>query len=159
MYLVKLVCSTCKFKLVPSEIIKLTNCKTGSEVLAYFSILSGPILAGACGAILCLVPIHNVMKYPSYWYEDQIIRVVAILILSMLNNLYKVEYWSNFRFKDSWKSYLILVGLGLIVYLCATSIYFYIWTYHYGYYQPMPFNGHVVTTPVIIAINAAIIPR
>ena len=131
----------------------------GQEVLSYFSWVSGPLLAGTCGAIICLVPNPNVLKNPSYWLEDLIIRIAGTLIITMLNNLYKVEYWSNFKFENSLTSYLILNVLGVVVFLCTFFTYYCIWSFHYGYYQPMPFNGYVATTPAIIAINAASITR
>ena len=42
--------------------------------LDYATILSGPLLACICGGLVCLVPIHNVMEQPKYWYEDMTLR-------------------------------------------------------------------------------------
>ena len=125
----------------------------------YFSILSGPFLAWICGGILCLVPIKNVLKYPSYWYEDHIVRVFGSIFIMILQNLSLIEYWSNFQFEDKKTSCVILLGLGFLVYIFATAIYFSIWSYHFELYQPMPFNGHIAATVIVFAVFAGIILR
>ena len=69
-----------------------------SFILYQTSILSGPLLAATAGSFLCLIPIHNVLEQPEYWYEEFTCRMLAGLaagILFTINALIRTEYWSN----------------------------------------------------------------
>ena len=109
----------------------------------YTSVLSGPLLACLCGSFLCLIPIHYLIEYPKYWYEEQTVRFLTCIVIWLCQYASEVINWSNFPMKGKWKTCLFLVILGGILYASVMVAYHFIWTEYLGFFQPMPFNGHL----------------
>ena len=113
------------------------------SAIYYASVLSGPLLACVCGSFLCLIPIHYVIEYPKYWYEEQTVRFLTCIVIWLCQYASEVINWSNFPMKGKWKTCLFLVILGGILYASVMVAYHFIWTEYLGFFQPMPFNGHL----------------
>ena len=122
------------------------------SILYYLSILLGPICALFCGSLLCLVPIHNELKQPFYWYEGQLCRMFAAGPM-ILQNIFGIEYWADFTFSNKWTSWNILGGLCLIINPIVIIAYYLTWT-NLGYYPPLPMSQHLGGSSCIIAMNA-----
>ena len=86
-----------------------------SSILYYISILGGPLLAATAGSFLCLIPIHNVLEQPEYWYEEVTCRILAAGILYPVINLIRTEYWSNLFFEKRVQTYVLFIGLTNVV--------------------------------------------
>ena len=111
-----------------------------NSILSYLSILSGPLLASLCGSFICLVPIRNVLKEPSYWYEDVICRYIAGIPVSTGIIIIRTEYCSNFSFENNKSTYGLLTMISFGVHFAFVIGYYYLWTNYYDYSPPMPFN-------------------
>ena len=109
----------------------------------YLSILSSILLSSALGSLFCLIPAHNVLKEPFYWYEYQISIVIGVLPFVIWFVLIQAEYWAEFTIVDRWHSYLFAVFIGVPMYLIFISIYYSIWTYICDFTLPMPFSFYV----------------
>ena len=114
--------------------------------LCYLSLFSGPILACACAGIFCLIPAHNILQEPKYWYEFQLMIGVGFLPLFHAQVLLQGLYWADFPCENKWRSYLFLNCLGTGVYFIAVSIYYLIWTYILELPAPMAFNLYLSGT-------------
>ena len=133
--------------------------ETESSVLHYISIISGPVFALLAGSFLCLVPIHNVMEQPQYWYEDQFCRAMALVPLMIGKNLLRAEYWSNFAFKNKWVSFLILAGVGVTTYTGIIIGYYILWVEYQGLSLPLPMNLQLAGSIASIMINITLFFR
>ena len=128
----------------------------GKGILLYLSILSGPALACAMGSLMCLVPLKNVLKYPDYWYEDIIVRIVSAGSLQVCQILVEAEIWCNFELERRLPTYLGMIALGFGMGFILSGGYFYIWTVHHGLSQPGALNHFIngmivafVLTPLV----------
>ena len=111
-----------------------------SEHSDHLSIMSGPFLASIAGSILCLIPIHNVLEKPEYWYQEIICRVSAGGILHISQILIRTEYWSNFVFVKRMKTYILFIGLHLVLLYGVSLVFYYYWSIWIGAFFPMPLN-------------------
>ena len=130
-----------------------------TSTLQYLSTLSGPVLACTCGAIVTLIPIHNVLKYPSYWYEDVTVSILGGGLIFGLQQLIRAEYWSNFTFEKRWSTYVLIIALTALLFLIIISTYHYVWTIMYNLYEPKPLTLMMSGTLTIVIINVALVLR
>ena len=122
-----------------------------SSFLYYSSIFSGPILAATAGSFLCLIPIHNVLEQPEYWYEEVTCRILAAGILYPVINLIRTEYWSNLFFEKRVQTYMLFIAVSQIVLVSSYITYLYYWNIHLKLFLPMPLN-HIVGGSVLLII-------
>ena len=126
--------------------------------LWYLSTFSGPILACVFGSFLCLVPIHNVLEQPVYWYEDQLTRFAGSpVVISQM--MIRAEHWSDFSFENKWSTYIFMEILCIVFYACMTFGYYFTWDYYFEYSQPMPMSLHLGVILLSLIVNVAIIYR
>ena len=112
--------------------------------LHHISILSGPILACAHAAVFCLVPYHNVLNEPKYWYEFQLSIMVATLpICYVIGILLMTEIMGNFVFERRWLTYVFLISLATVCYVGFVMAYWFVWTYLLEYTLPMAFSMYI----------------
>ena len=123
-------------------------------MLHYLSILSGPIICSVFLGIFCLIPIRNIMKEPSYWYEDVVIRTLTISYPLAAQTLFRAEFWSDFSFKSRWFTHALIIGFTHVILSFAFSATYFVWTFYLGYHPPMPLNQYAVGSIVVISINA-----
>ena len=135
----------------------LVEPKTFTTIIYGFSVLSGPALAIAVASIWCLVPFHNVLKEPCYWYEFHI-AVILTYIPFMVWVIHPLvtEFWLNFDMNRSIVSFLFLNFAACGTFITATAIYYYQWK---DLTQPMPFNGLIAGTLAFLVSIFAILAR
>ena len=127
-----------------------------SSGLYYLSILSGPLLVCLYMSFMTLIPIHNVIEQPEYWYEDIITRVLAASPIHACMVMIRADYWAGFSFKDRWTSYVLMMGYVFVLYVCLLGGYYLVWTTYLGFYQPMPLNWLVVANVAVFGIYPAV---
>ena len=123
------------------------------------SILSGPLVACICSSSICLIPIHNTIEQPLYWYEDVLTRLLFGTPILACQTVMLAEYWSNFSFEKKGSTYLAMIGLLYVVQFCWIIGYYFLWTMYLGYVPPMPMNQHFVGIISVIAIKIAMLFR
>ena len=123
-----------------------------SEVLLYcLSSFSGPLLAIGATSINTLIPYHNVLKEPCYWYEFQVAAILVYLpLLMFVSHLLITKYWLNFELTQSKFYYIVLYVTACGAYICVISIYYSKWI---GLAQPMPMNLYIGATITIVVIT------
>ena len=132
--------------------------KWPTSFIHYFSVLSGPILACVCGSFLTLIPIHNVMKQPSYWYENMLCTILGSSTVFVCQQLIRAEYWSNFELEKKLKTYVLVNGLTHILNVVNFLVSAYVWTSHFGFYHPIPLNVFIIASVSVLAINLCFLP-
>ena len=130
-----------------------------NAVLHYLSTLSGPLLACVCGGILTLIPIHNVMEEPEYWYEDAIIRSLSIATVFACLNPIGAEYWANFALDDKFKTYLLMIGVTNVIAAIVAIVHYYFWTIHSGLHPPMALAHYVLGSTGTCIISVILLQR
>ena len=126
------------------------------SILYHLSLLSGPILACICGSFLTLIPFHNVMKYPSFWYENNICRLLAVGSVFTFQQLIRADYWSNFTFARKVPTYIFMNVLTYVLYFVISICYYFLWTHYFGFYQPMPLDHLIGGSIIAFVINAVL---
>ena len=76
----------------------------------YISALSGPILTWAVASLYIYIETHPVLQMPSYWYEHDILTLVATLPLFLGITILQGEYWAKFPYNGTFMSFVILYG-------------------------------------------------
>ena len=116
-------------------------------------VLSGPSAILAVLSVECLIPLHNVLKEPQYWYEHQLILAFGVIPFVIGQTLQFTIYWANFSFEKKWTSYLAIIGVGSVTFFISTIIYDVVWTEYLGYFQPLPISllvtGYTAFTAMI----------
>lgn len=123
----------------------------------YLSTLSGPLLGIGAASAYSLIPYHNVLNEPCYWYEYQIVTILvyAPLVIWASHPMLTV-YWANFPIKGRWFSYLFLVMMGCGTWALVIVVYYYSWT---GFSQPMPLNLHTAASATFASCNLLVLLR
>ena len=103
-----------------------------------------------------LIPIHNVLEQPNYWYEEFICRVLSCGVIVTCQNAIRAECWSNFTFDNKFATYIWLILIGHGLGLCAYAAHFYIWIIHFGLSQPLALGHFMIGTALVLAINTTI---
>ena len=85
--------------------------------LYHLSTLSGPIAMLAVISAECLIPLHNVLKEPQYWYEHILILTFGLMPFMISGTVNFAIYWAKFTFEKKWISYLEIVGVGFFTFL------------------------------------------
>ena len=104
------------------------------------TLLSGPLLGIAASSTYTLIPFHNALEDPCYWYEYQIVTIFicAPYLPSFTYPVWSV-YWANFQFNRKWFSYILLLLLGCGTWAFAVAMYYFAYWFT-DYSHPMPLN-------------------
>ena len=62
-----------------SEAQSIMDTKDDISYIHVISAMSGPFLTWAVASMYCYIPIREVLKEPSYWYEHDLVTIVATL--------------------------------------------------------------------------------
>ena len=129
------------------------NSAEESNFLYCFSALSGPLLAIAVASIYCLIPYHNVLKDPCYWYEFQIVVIIAFYsFLAWAVHPLFTEYFAGLAMIQSKFAYLFMYFVACGTYMSVIAIYYSNWM---DYAHPMPMNFYIGTSVTILAMAIA----
>lgn len=62
-----------------SEAQGIKDTKDEISWIHVISAMRGPLLTWAVASTYCYIPIHEVLKEPTYWYEHDLVTIVATL--------------------------------------------------------------------------------
>lgn len=101
-----------------------------------------------------LIPLHNVVLYPYYWYETLYIFGMWSIWVAILN-IYLSGYYLNIRYIIQYR-HLLSLWLSMIItsFLIMVIIYF-IWTHALSFQFPMPWMGYIVGYPTYFIVGNA----
>ena len=129
--------------------ISMTNNGGYSKLLCCFLILPCCVLLPFA---IILIPQHNLVEFPEYWYETMIIANLSL-------NTYFV-FISHLRYKTFFRDIksLISVSVAIKIFLATSITYntmycicYLVWTHGLGYRHPIPFLGAICFNVMLLA--------
>lgn len=114
-----------------------------------------PILSFLPTIFMTLIPAHDLIQYPEYWYE--------ILFHGLLQNTALYSYMSvlaaslfNLRYIIQQKNVFSILFIGNITCLLLLVFSYFYWTNISGYHFPIPHLGFTLTTIMVFSSHVVI---
>ena len=116
------------------------------DSIHYITWLFGILLA--CTALLStlIVPWHNTLKEPFYWYEYFVYFVPPWLALLAAVFTMRLEYWAGIMYDKKMNLFFFLFGIGGIFYAVIVLFHYYIYVYYFELFAPLPYGGPIAVT-------------
>ena len=102
------------------------------SIIAFCLILSSPLI---------LVPQHNAIKTPKYWYEGIIVVQFSYTITATLYRMMSCKILFSLECFTSYRSFLLIYSTQLVSMVMFTLAYFVIFVLYLHYDPPLPFGG------------------
>ena len=115
----------------------------GTENVSYWNglnILSVVVTSVLMPCLSILVPRHNTILYPSYWYECYFDALVLMAIVSAYV-VVKCFCYLDLKSIASIRAYIWLLFWTFLGISIPLSLLYIHWVYYLGYNHPMPFNA------------------
>ena len=77
----------------------------------YISWMFGIVFACGLVSLITIIPQHNILKEPYYWYEAMIEGGLSVPILSTLI-IFNGTYWANISYFKNWTTFFILIVIA-----------------------------------------------
>ena len=90
-----------------------------------------------------LIPQHNVIENPVYWYELLLVGVPTLVVLLSSYFIYTCSHWMNISFIKSVRNVFIMWLVGGLVWVSVKAAGYILWTYHFNYRYPIPFTCYI----------------
>ena len=127
-----------------SSVQKISNATNNEpDSIHYITWLFGILLTCATLISTLIVPWHNVLKEPFYWYEMYVYNAPNWIALLSANYIMKVEYWGGIIFDKKMNLLFYLIGIGGLIYAFIVLSYYYICVYYYELFAPLPMGGRI----------------
>ena len=91
-----------------------------------------------------LIPQHNVIENPDYWYELPLVGVPTCVGLVSAYFIYTCMRWMNIAFIKSLRNFFIMWFVGGLVGITVCGVGFIFWTYALEYQYPIPLIGYIL---------------
>ena len=115
-----------------------------------FYILSSVVIILISTFPFTLIPAHNVILYPRFWYEFPL-QVLGYGPQLAADILLHCSYWMNIDYIRKYRHFLIMCMVGFagmaILYPCG----YIIWRYALHLQYPVPFNGYIYWYTILIS--------
>ena len=105
--------------------------------------LSGIILSILLASIIILIPVHNVLEEPHYWYESMITTNFNFILSAVACGLLYCSYCINIDYIKTLKHFLTFYCWTSLIFIILRVSFWFIWTCILSYRHPMPFFGTV----------------
>ena len=128
--------------------------KSKENPIHYISWAFGLLLSCGYVSLITLVPGHNILKEPYYWYELMIFAATGANSISVALFILELAYWANISYAKNWTTFFIMFSFGAIIVISIDVTYFLIWTYHLGLYAPMPLNYFITGMSMFFGLEA-----
>ena len=92
--------------------------------------------------IFCLLPQHNILLEPHFWYEFMTVSVFGFIGLFAAGFVLNISVWMDLDNMCTWKNVLIVYLISGSVWILLNSVYYLFWTYLLELCPPMPLNIH-----------------
>ena len=114
-------------------------------------------LVGLIGAILStsiytVIPHHNVIVNPRYWYELLLQVQFNVLPLWSSNIILRCDSWMDIASVKTFKNFFILWLSGSVNISLLFSVYYITWSLFFNYQWPIPFLGILLAYPTIFVL-------
>ena len=98
--------------------------------LHYFSWVFGIFTACGCVGLVALIPQHNILNEPEYWYEFMIFNATGANAILTASIILECIFWANIKYAKNWATFFIMCSIGAIVTIVVIGSYYLLWTFH-----------------------------
>ena len=116
--------------------------------------LAGILLPIVVTSIYTLVPVHNLILFPQYWYEWLLQFCLSFLVSFAANMVLRFYYVTNIKFVKTIRAFIVVWFVCLVCTLTVFTIATMIWIYGLRYHNPVPLKGYFLYLTIAIAIPA-----
>ena len=112
--------------------------------------------------ICCLVPQHNIITEPNFWYEFMTVSVFGFIGLFAAGFILNISVWMNLDFMCTWKNFLAIYLISGSAWISFNSAYYLVWTFVLSFRPPMPLNIHfcgILTLFVTLSSTWLLFPK
>ena len=96
----------------------------------------GIIFAVISTSLYTLIPAHNVIEHPHYWYEAPLVWMLTFHPIQVLLWMYRCSFYTNTSFLKAYRHFWAVYIVVAITWMIGFGI------------ASMPSNGHITTTAV-----------
>ena len=106
------------------------------------------VLIGVLGCVIftsfyTLIPVHDLLKYPYFWYELPLQVLIALWPNWAAMVIFRCSYYMNVAFIRTITNVLVMWLAGGCVLLLLYSTEYLLWTHLTSYQYPVPLNGYI----------------
>ena len=101
--------------------------------------------------LIAIIPFHDVIKKPDYWYEFPLVGTLILLPTWIGSILFKSSCFINVRLLKRHRIFQKLYVMAFSVFWTLQGAAFIVWTKIANYQYPFPFNGFISTYIVTAA--------
>ena len=131
---------------IGQQISKTTDSKM--DCIHYISFLFAIPLT--CVALYGLiVPWHNVLREPFYWYEGYAYFVPPWLAICVAHSIMALEYWAGIKYDKKMNQFFFLIGTSGVFYAVIALFYYFIHVYYFELFAPLPHGAAIPGTLLI----------
>ena len=138
---------TPSLKMPPVIRTKIAQVNYGYGVIYYLSGFTGIIITCILVSGYALIPCHNHLEEPYFWYEYLLQTILIIVPFKLSINAIAFFTWIyQFDYVKNWNSFLFIVALDMAWYIIYSLLYYCIWVIFLGYSAPLPLNFLILNT-------------
>ena len=121
-----------------------------------FKVFYGIILLLISITVYTLIPVHNVVLHPQYWYELPIQVTFSFIPTFAAYHVYRCYYGFNISKVKTLGTFMHLLVTGTLSTLISFGISNLVWTYLLNFNIPLPLLGYFLYSNMTIALLATI---
>ena len=116
------------------------------DSIHYITWLFGILLTCATLIPTLIVPWHNALKEPFYWYELYVYNIPPTNVLLVANYIMRLENWAGIIYDRKMNLFFSLFGIGGVFYAVIALSYYYIYVYDWELFALLPYAGRIPGT-------------
>ena len=131
--------------------IVMNNSRTAVSFKSILYGLGSVVLPLIFVCFLTLIPVHNAILYPQYWYEGVLAGPIINTLLIPAYIVFNCSFWMNNAQIRKIKVYLMLCSVGLLA-LTITIVGVHSLWFYFGYQPPVAYGGLISGYSIIIVL-------
>ena len=121
--------------------------KNSYGAIHYLSGFTGIIITCILVSGYALIPCHNHLEEPYFWYEYLLQLILIIVPFKLSINAIAFFTWIyQFDYVKNWNSFFFIVALDMAWYIVYSLLYYCIWVVFLGFSAPLPLNFLILNT-------------
>ena len=112
-----------------------------------------PVVSSMC---YTLIPVHNLFKNPTYWYEFPL-QILGALMLNWAGMvLFKCSFYMDVIYIRDKKHVLLMFCVGGTALMATYYMEYIIWALYLDYPFPVPLNGYIIALVIWTTFNISL---
>ena len=108
------------------------------------------ILSLLCVAIYTIIPAHDIIRSPKYWYETML-QTSATSVIWIPYFILNTSCWMNIKRIRKFRHFAMLLQVMILVFVLTYALAYVCWTHGLKYQWPMPHSGGLFFLIMLIA--------